>query len=273
MYRIKNKNSLVVSTVLTFVIITTCTVTIEQEVFGGLFDGGGISIPPTNEILDTEDVYIPPTNEVWEKTKDTAGNIWEDIKDNVKGTTEFNEEKQFTIPPTASTPALPGTLELRGNLFEIEDMDVDLTIVGLKPKNIKLGNDYATIDAEFEGSVDDMIRDITRGMINPDKLKDLIRDELEVEIKDILLLKLYVEIGLPFPQSLNDISQIIVMEPEVKSVLLEGCYNRISNNLPDVEEVKNLDDLEEVAMELEEISNDRNKAINQEYICNKIFET
>ena len=54
---------------------------------------------------------------------------------------------------------------------------------------------------------------------------------------------------------------------------IEGCYNRLSNNLPDVEDVSDLDSTSEQGSEVEGIINDPNKAINQEEICTQIYPT
>ena len=48
LYKLK-KNNLFITTLLTFAILTTMTVMVQQEVFGGLFDGDGISVPPVTE--------------------------------------------------------------------------------------------------------------------------------------------------------------------------------------------------------------------------------
>ena len=250
---------------LTFAILTTMTIMVQQKVFGtGIFGSAddGISMNNAKEKVNEAGKHV-------EKELQNAG-------DAVTGLTKFSVPIPVPIPTPSGVP-LPGTLHLDGNILDIKNTKVTLTIAGFEPKSMKLGSDY-TINTSFEATIEDTARDLSGGVIQIDNGKEMVSDTFGIQIEDLAKLKMNLKIGIPIPKTIDDIAQIENLKyanpsswTSIESI--EGCYNRLSNNLPDVEDVSDLDSTSEQGSEVEGIINDPNKAINQEEICTQIYPT
>jgi hypothetical protein len=84
--------------------------------------------------------------------------------------------------------------------------------------------------------MEDLIRNLSGGTAkvaveNINEGKEMINKMFGIQIGPLAKFKMDVSINLPIPNSISDLSQIenIVSIP---SLVLDGCYNKISNNLP-----------------------------------------
>ena len=78
-----------------------------------------------------------------------------------------------------------------------------------------------------------------------------------------------IAIKIPLPQSISDVTKLknyLDSITVVPSFVLQGCYNKISNNLPEVEQVNDVEGGIEKAAEISEVIDDPNKAISQEEV-------
>jgi hypothetical protein len=238
MYKLQ-KNSFVIVVLLTFAIMATMTTMIKQG-------------------------YGSFLSDAWEDLEDSeVGKVAGDVAEATTGARSTADLSQFSVPIPFTIPSttLSGTILLTGDIRNIQNTDVDLTIAGFKPTDLSLGSDY-TIEQQFEATIEDMIRDLSSNTITDiDQGKEFISNMFGIQIGPLAKLKMDLSIKLPIPQSLNDVTQIQNIVP-VPSLVLEGCYNKISNNLPDA------DDSEGVM----EVIEDRNNAINQEDECTTLLD-
>lgn len=211
----------------------------------------------------TQQGYGSPLGDAWEELEDSSvGKVAGDLAEATTGARSTGDLSQFSVPIPFTIPSttLSGTILLTGDIRNIQDTDVDLTVAGFKPTDLSLGSDY-TVEQHYEATIEDIIRDLSSGTITEiDEGKELINNMFGIEIGPLAKLKMDVSIKLPIPQTLTDITQIQNLVP-IPSLVLQGCYNKMSNNLPD------LDDPEEVM----EVVEDRNKAINQEDECTTLL--
>jgi hypothetical protein len=241
MYNIQ-KNSFVIFALLTFAIMATITAMIQQ-VYGGI---GGTLGEIVEDVEDSE-----------------VGKVGGDIAETTVGVRSTGDLTQFSVPIPFTIPTpmpLSGTILLTGDLKNIQNADVDLTIAGFQPTDLSLGSDY-TIEQHYEATIEDIIRDLSSGSITEiDEGKEFLSNTFGIDIGPLAKLKMDVSIKVPIPQTLNDVTQIQNIVP-VPSLVLQGCYNKISNNLPDA------DDSEGVM----EVVKDRNNTINQEDECTTLL--
>jgi len=111
-----------------------------------------------------------------------------------------------------------------------------------------------------------LIRDLSGGTAklaveNIDEGKEMINKMFGIQIGPLAKFKMDVSINLPFPNSTSDLSQIENIVP-IPSLVLDGCYNKISNNLP-----KSVDDQEGIG----EVIEDHDNAITQEDECTSLL--
>jgi hypothetical protein len=92
--------------------------------------------------------------------------------------TKFEVPIPFTIPSTPIT----GTVLLTGDLTDIENTDVELTVAGFKPEDFTLGSAH-TIEQHYEATIEDMIRDLSSGTITEiDEGKAFLSDAFGIQI-------------------------------------------------------------------------------------------
>jgi hypothetical protein len=238
MYKVP-KTSIVITVILTFAIMVTMTIMIQPEY--GIF-----------------------LSDAWEDLEDSdVGKVAGDIAEATTGARSTADLAQFSVPIPFTIPgtALSGTILLRGDIRNIQNIDVDLTVAGFKHTDLSLGSDY-TIEQHFEATIEDMIRDLSSGTVTDiDQGKEFINNMFGIQIGPLAKLKMDLSIKLPIPQTLNDVTQIQNIVP-VPSLVLQGCYNKISNNLPDADDPNGV----------MEVIEDRNKAINQEDECTTLLD-
>lgn len=179
--------------------------------------------------------------------------------------TAFDAEIPFYVPYTT----IPGTIELSGNLANIQDSRSGITILGFKPAYSKLGSDFI-LSQRFEGTLEDIARDLYRinnaGPSDIDRVKNWIKDNLGIDVQSLGRLVLDLDIELPVPTTVTEVTQISSLVPQITAAVT-GCYNRISNNLPDIES----NGLESFLNEDQNTSYDPNTFINQEEECVKLI--
>ena len=141
---------------------------------------------------------------------------------------------------------------------------------------MKLGSDY-TINTSFEATIEDIARDLSGGVIQIDNGKEMISDTFGIQVKDRAKLKMNLKMGIPIPKTINDIAKIENLKytnpsswTSIESI--EGCYNKISTNLPDVQQDNGLESFLEQDNDVQAIINDPNKSINQE-VCTQLYPT
>ena len=243
----------------------------------------GTRIPPPSEALPSVGDWINKKvggagTEGGEIVRENTEKGIEDIKDEgdrvidrVNQVFTFNIPVPFTIPGTALT----GTILLTGDYRYLYNTDFEITIAGFKPTDFpQIGSDY-TIEQHFEATIEDIIRDLSGGTITQiDEGKQFISETLGIQIGPLATFKMDLAIKIPLPNSVSDITSLKnllnSMNP-VPSVVLTGCYNKISNNLPEVEKVNDVEGGIEKANEVSEVIEDPNKAINQEEVCTTLI--
>ena len=145
----------------------------------------------------------------------------------------------IVIPFTIPTPKPIGaSVQMTGDFKNIKDTEFKLTIAGLEPTSTTL-NDY-TIVQKFEATLEDLLRDLFPELglhTNIEKGKEMINDMFGIEIGPLAKFKMDVSVKVPIPQSVNDITQIENLVP-IPKLVLQGCYNKMSNNLDVKEEAQ-----------------------------------
>ncbi len=207
---------------------------------------------------------------------ETAGD-WAELNygcRSTEGCVDKYSKFDVTIPFTLPTPKpIAATVQLTGDLTNIKDTKYKLTIAGLQPISMNI-HDY-TIEQKFEATLESLLRDLFPELApallqDIDKGKELINNVFGIQINDVAKFKLDVSVKVPIPQSVSDITEIENLVP-IPSLVLQGCYNKISNNLPDYEKVNDLESLLETGNETKQILDDHNKAVNQEYECTQLL--
>ena len=196
------------------------------------------------------------TNKAVEDTKAEAHRAVEQVT----GLTKFNVKIPFPLPIPTPKPIL-GSVHLNGDILKIQDTDFKVTIAGLEPKSIDI--DGFTIKQKYEATLEDLLRELFPELgyhTDIEKGKQMISDIFGVQIGPVAKFKMDVSVKLPIPQSVSDITQIENLDPR-PSVVLYGCYNKISNNLPDSDDLKGI----------KQVAENRTKAINQEDECRELY--
>ncbi len=128
--------------------------------------------------------------------------------------------------------------------------------------------------AQETTTAEQIIKDWTSGGIDIQEVKDEFEAGTGIKINDLAYAIIVIK---------TDFSALLERKLAAKmSGTLETCYNKISNNIPDLKKasqnleslfktgnVQDLENLNKAAKELQEISDDHNKAINQEPECKK----
>jgi hypothetical protein len=210
-------------------------------------------------------------NRAEENVKEEAQRAGDNIQDQFNQLFKFNIPIPFTIPGTALT----GTVLLAGDYRYLQNTDFEITVAGFKPTDFpQIGSDY-TIEQHFEATIEDIIRDLSGGTITQiDEGKQFISETLGIQIGPLATFKMDLAIKIPLPNSVSDLTSLknlLKSINPVPSVVLTGCYNEISNNLPDVKQVNNVEDGMEQANEISGVIEDPNKAINQEEVCTTLI--
>ena len=123
-------------------------------------------------------------NNAKEKVNEAGKHVEKELQnagDAVTGLTKFSVPIPVPIPTPSGIP-LPGTLHLDGDILNIKNTKVTLTIVGFEPKSMKLGSDY-TINTSFEVTIEDTARDLSGGVIQIDNGKEMVSNTFGIQIE------------------------------------------------------------------------------------------